>query len=1276
MTHDIRDSSQDGNLAYRRLFEVSPEPMWVYDLETLRFLAVNDAAVSRYGYSRAKFLSMTISDIRPSEDVPALLNNVTQVSQGLDEAGLWQHRLANGQTILVEITSHTLDFEGRPAELVLAHQVTEQRQQEITRSPFAAELYQRVRQLRDREAALNTAQQISNIGSWQLHLDTQTLTWSDHIFTIFGLERSVFGGTFAAFFEFVHPDDRSKFMVHQEAALAGERPLDFQHRIVCPNGQIKIVHERAQLTKIRQGLALLGTVQDVTARVEAEAKAQKSSALLKMAGQMARFGGWSVDLITGQAEWSEEVCAIHEVPARGPIKVSVEAGIGFYALEYRDQIASLFNACAQHGTPFDDELQLITAKGRRIWVRSTGEAVRDATGRIVRVQGAFQDITEQKQAEQALILSQRRFRQLSDALPQIVWTAEPDGTVDYANRAFYQYVGLPPEAIDLQAHEWVQGLYPDDVAPTLTRWQQAVDTGTPFHMEYRLGRADGEYRWHRVTAQPIYDEAGLLVKWYGSGIDIHDLKLAEATAQDLADRLSTTLESISDGFYTVDRDWRFSFINSEAESLLQRSRSQLLGRNVWEQFPEAVHTELYLEYHRAMATGVSATFEFFYPPLDTWFDVSAYPSAEGLAVYFRDVSQQRTAAAQLHLLENAIARINDVIVITEAEPLDQPGPRILFLNAAFERQTGYRRDEAIGRSPRFLQGPETQRQELDRIRGALESGVPIRSELINYTKAGTPFWIELDITPIANETGNFTHWVAIQRDITERKQTQEQLTQQAALLNETQDAIIVCDLHQTVEFWNRSAERLYGWTAAEALGQSIQALIGEDREAFREASTTVQQQGLWNGTMLHRCRDGAKLTTECNWTLVHDDQGHPRAIMAVNTDITQRLELEQKLQQSQRLEAVGQLTGGIAHDFNNLLTVILGNTELLVEQLQASPSLRGLAETVAAAAQRGADLTHRLLAFARRQALDPQVTQVNTLLPEIDSLLRRTLSVNIELELIQGTNLGLCLVDPSQLEAAIVNLCLNARDAMPEGGKLTIETANARLAQADTDRPADLLPGQYIRIIVTDSGHGIASDHLNQVFEPFFTTKPAEQGTGLGLSMVYGFIKQSGGHIELSSQLGQGTTVNLYLPRIQDPQAVEVSKAKPIAIEGGAETILVVEDNSLVRACVESQLKSLGYQVITARQGSEALETLYREPQVDLLFTDMMMPGGINGLQLAHAAQQLRPRLRVLYTSGYTENAIAHQGRLDPGVLLLSKPYRLPDLARMVRRALSAGGPP
>ncbi len=383
-------------------------------------------------------------------------------------------------------------------------------------------------------------------------------------------------------------------------------------------------------------------------------------------------------------------------------------------------------------------------------------------------------------------------------------------------------------------------------------------------------------------------------------------------------------------------------------------------------------------------------------------------------------------------------------------------------------------------------------------------------------------------------------------------------------------------------------------------------------------------------------------------------------------------ELDAKLQQSQRMEAIGQLTGGVAHDFNNLLTVVMGNAELLIELESGSPEKRRLAESIVSAAQRGADLTSGLLAFARKQALDPKSVDINILLANIDPMLRRTLGEHIEIELIRAAGLWPALVDPGQLENALLNLCINARDAMPGGGHLTLETANVRLDIDYAQRHIDVAPGAYVMIAVSDSGTGIAPENLRRVFEPFYTTKEKGKGTGLGLAMVYGFVKQSAGHVAIYSEVGQGTSVKLYLPRMHGEQPPAIEAGGRIEVAGGTETILLVEDDEAVRSYARAALLSFGYSVIEAADGASALALIKQHDRLDLLFTDVVMPGGMNGRALAEAARELKPGLRVLYTSGYTENAMIHHGRLDADAPLLSKPYRRSELDRAVRAALNA----
>ncbi len=401
----------------------------------------------------------------------------------------------------------------------------------------------------------------------------------------------------------------------------------------------------------------------------------------------------------------------------------------------------------------------------------------------------------------------------------------------------------------------------------------------------------------------------------------------------------------------------------------------------------------------------------------------------------------------------------------------------------------------------------------------------------------------------------------------------------------------------------------------------------------------------------------------------------------VQEEITERLKAEEALRQAQKMEAIGQLTGGVAHDFNNLLTVIIGGLDNMARQLDAGPAARDEArlrrglDMATQSAERAATLTARLLAFSRRQALNPKPLQADRLVSDIGDLLRRTLGEQVSLELVGSPGLWTALADPNELEQALLNLAVNARDAMPEGGTLTIETANVFLDEAYLSTVAEpVSAGQYVMVAVSDTGEGMDSETLSHVFEPFFTTKEIGKGTGLGLSQVYGFVRQSGGHVRVYSEVGQGTSAKLYLPRAHGDAAQPVALARRpnISLLRGNETVLLVEDDDGVRSYSGGVLRELGYHVIEASDASMAMAALNDQPEVDLLFTDVVLPGGVHGGKLADEVRKRRPGIRVLFTSGYTRNAIVHNGRLDPGVQLITKPFTYDELADHVRRALDA----
>ena len=521
---------------------------------------------------------------------------------------------------------------------------------------------------------------------------------------------------------------------------------------------------------------------------------------------------------------------------------------------------------------------------------------------------------------------------------------------------------------------------------------------------------------------------------------------------------------------------------------------------------------------------------------------------------------------------------------------------------------------------------------------------------------------------IRDADGQAIRMVGAMTDVTERRRHEERLREQATLLDGAKDAILVCDLQERLRYWNKAAARMYALGDDSSGPDSPEIRLPDDAD-IRHSLQQVLAHGEWSGRV-ERDAAGRTFMVDSHWMLLRDGGGEPTGILMICTDVSERVDLEQRLAQSQKLESIGQLTGGIAHDFNNLLTVIIGNAEMLADELGHDSRLAPFARLVLSAGERGAELVRRLLAFARRQALEPELVHPGEVVDGMRDLLGRTLGENIELEFKNTGSPLVVSIDPGQLESALLNLCINARDAMPDGGRLMIEITDVILDEAYASQRADVVPGAYVQISVSDTGGGMTPDVAARAFDPFFTTKAKGKGTGLGLSMVYGFTKQSGGHVAIYTEAGIGTVVKLYLPRIDAPVTVATPSPVEREREGGGETILLVEDDELVRTHAGQLLRQLGYHVLSASGGPEALELLRANPDIHLLFTDVIMPGGMNGPQLAEAAHRLRPGLPVLYTSGYTENAIVHHGRVDPGVNLLHKPYRRETLASKIRAAL------
>lgn len=601
----------------------------------------------------------------------------------------------------------------------------------------------------------------------------------------------------------------------------------------------------------------------------------------------------------------------------------------------------------------------------------------------------------------------------------------------------------------------------------------------------------------------------------------------------------------------------------------------------------------------------------------------------------------------------------------------------LDVNEAAVRHYGYSREEFLNMTILDIRPREDIPTLISRVKYIVGSNQRYHRSGVwrHRRKDGTI--IEVEISSHVLELNGRQTKLVLANDVTDRRRAEEALRRQALVFDTIYDGVVILDLEGKITDWNPAAERIFGYTKAEMIGQRPTLLylptVGEQLDA--EIRHKVLTEGRWEGELAFVRKDGLAGTVDSIFVLQRDVQDNPSSIIGVNRDITPRKQLEEQLRQAQKMEAIGRLAGGVAHDFNNLLTAIIGYADLALRRLPEDEKVRRQIAEIKKSAERAANLTRQLLAFSRKQIIQPKTLNLNEVVEDLGKMLQRLITENIELRLEPAPDLWLIKADPSQIEQIVVNLVVNARDAMADGGKLVIRTANADVGDDLRRQHPFFSPGQYVMLEVSDTGHGMDAETQKHIFEPFFTTKEKGRGTGLGLSTVYGIVKQSGGFITVESSPGAGATFRIYLPRATDGAARYEKKTGAAAILRGTETVLLVEDEESVRKMACSTLEEFGYVVLEAADPRQALR-LCREYRgaIDLMVTDVVMPQ-MNGRELAEQAHKLRPRMRVLYASGYMDDETLRRHLLEEGVPFLEKPFTPETLARKVRETLDESPP-
>jgi PAS domain S-box-containing protein len=848
---------------------------------------------------------------------------------------------------------------------------------------------------------------------------------------------------------------------------------------------------------------------------------------------------------------------------------------------------------------------------------------------------------------------------VTQIMPNHLWTARPDGSVDWVNERARAYFGLPD--LRTNSDEWLETIHPDDRARAGLAYTTAISTGTAYETEFRARRHDGAWRWFLARAMPVRDADGTIVRWVGTNTDIHDRKLAEEASTRDRDRF---WQFSQDLLVVCDFAGTITAVNPAVTRILGWEEAEFAGHDIL----TFIHPEDVARSRAQLGClieGQTMTdFENRFRTKKAGYRVIAWtgvPEAGRIHSIGRDMTGEYAARRERERSWTLSPTLKVIATLSG---------RTVAVNPAWTRLLGWTEAESVGRHVNEFLAPEGLDQGRRGLKQLAQGQTMVDYETVSLSRSGERHLISWTTMP---EDGLL---YAFGRDVTAERQAAAALAASRAerdrIWNTTNDLMAVAGQDGYLKSCNPAWGRLLGYDDATLLERPFLELVAEaDRPRVVAAMARLAQgEGLTEFEDRLVRADGQSLLIAWNCEPMGD------TFYVVGRNVTEQRRVEEALRQSQKMEAVGQLTGGIAHDFNNLLQGITGSLDLLEKRLAQGrlSDLNRFITGAMTAANRAAALTHRLLAFSRRQPLDPKPVLANPLIASMEDLLRRTMGEHIELDLVFAPDLRPTLCDPNQLENAVLNLAINGRDAMPHGGTLTIETRNCDLDEASSFWSGDMQAGAYVCIGVTDTGIGMSQETIDKAFEPFFTTKPIGQGTGLGLSMIYGFVRQSQGHIKIASALGRGTSVTLFLPRCNgDLAAEEAADPASVALPvGEGETVLVIEDEPIVRSLIVEVVADLGFTALEAADGPSGLEVLQSRQRIDLLISDVGLPG-LNGRQVADAARLLRPGLKVIFMTGYAETAASAEGFLEPGMALITKPFAMADLAEKIRATIEEG---
>ncbi|MBL9186662.1 MAG: PAS domain S-box protein [Opitutaceae bacterium] len=1074
---------------------------------------------------------------------------------------------------------------------------------------------------------------------------------------------------------------------------------------------------------------------------------------------------WDWDLVTNQLWWNDSYEVMFGY-TRNETESDIESWTKRIHPDERESVLASIQAKIDSGdNTWSYEYRYLRKDGSYAYVLDRGYLIRNPEGKAVRMVGGMTDLTERRRAAEALAVSEREFRNLAEAMPQIVWITRPDGWNIYFNEHWMAYTGLTLE--ESLGHGWNKPFHPEDQQRAWDAWQQATSTVGTYELECRLRRADGEYRWWLIRGEPQKDADGNVLKWFGTCTDIHDLKHAELEII----RTNRALKMLS--------ACNEALIHADDETKLLKDVCEIAVnsggyRMAWVGFAQddaqrTIRPVAYAGAETGYLSEVTLTWQENTPEgggpggrtIRTGQPCMSEDMEQDASFIWREAARRRGYRSVICLPLRGDNRTFGLLGLYSSEPLQAGAEEIKLLQeladdlafgighlraqqasariqsvvtnvatavsastgTAFFEQLAGNMAAALGGAAGFVAEMLPGEPPSARIIAGVVDGKKIES--FDYAIAGTPC-VKLmaedecvfpaRVAALFPESSNlanlgaeayvgrrlsnangekigllyvlFREPLKETRIITdtlrifaaraasemERRRAEANVREQAALLDIANEAIFVKDADDRIIYWNRGAQQIYGWTSAEALGQLSAKLLQPDPVKFREAHARLVADGKWEGELTKRTKEGRELTLLVRWTQVRDEASRPKSVLAINTDITERKKLEQQFLRAQRLESIGTLAGGIAHDLNNLLAPILMGVSLL-RVYEPNPKSQQMISIIERSAERGTSLVKQVLSFARGVEGLRVSLEIKHVVKEVEAIAASTFPKNIRFETDLPQDLWPVLGDPTQLNQVLVNLCVNARDALPDGGEIKVSAANMEIDAQYAAMNRGVSPGRYVLVKVTDNGTGIPKEIIDRIFEPFFTTKEQGRGTGLGLSTVVGIVRSHGGFVNVYSEPGRGTTFQVYLPTVREEDAAgktaDLASPKEELPRGNGELILVVDDEEIILSVTRQTLETFGYKVVTAVDGAQAIGVYAtRRAEVAVVITDMMMPI-MDGPALIAALRRINPAVKIIGASGLTANF--NLSRLNSSGVshFLPKPYSASVMLTTLKEVLA-----